>query len=509
MVDYYNLDIIPIILNRFKANNIVISGLSDEELIHQVLDYCNDKEEASYIAIDSNDNPDENVIVDFTLNVLPTLSDFDAIFLNDDPNWYTVFNELKIIQQNNNDFPLVFICNNIFPHKRRDSYINPEIIPSEFLNDYSDMFIHGEIKLKDGFFHAIDENTSQNGVLTAIEDFINEYPSIGIMDIKFLKGIVILYPKNTISKIRIGRILEEIAGFELDYGNLSDNIVENQILTNNILNLDITDVDTLKIEIDKKDRIINNFENQIKVHHDELDLMNSQINNFDSKLDLKNSQIKNIESKLINRDVEINNLNNKVNDLNNEINSLKSQISQSEKREFELNNQLQSNINLLNDKNNQIRINIKEIHEKDQKLDSFKRQSINQLSNLDNKKYCISCYKEEIDNNHVEIEYLKNDSLTKKLLIPLAYVYLIVKSKPKDLSLNFKLYKAIKNSKCFDIGFYLNNNKDIRDSKWCKYFSPELHYVCNGFNENRTFNKKYFNRNSKKELLDYILNCKY
>ena len=57
--------------------------------------------------------------------------------------------------------------------------------------------------------------------------------------------------------------------------------------------------------------------------------------------------------------------------------------------------------------------------------------------------------------------------------------------------------------------FYLNNNKDIQNSKWCKYFSPELHYVCNGFRENRKFNKKYFNRNSKEELLDYILNCNY
>ena len=65
----------------------------------------------------------------------------------------------------------------------------------------------------------------------------------------------------------------------------------------------------------------------------------------------------------------------------------------------------------------------------------------------------------------------------------------------------------MKESKCFDIGYYLANNKDIQESNWCRYFSPELHYVCNGFGEKRKFNKKYFNRNSKKELLDYIINC--
>ena len=107
----------------------------------------------------------------------------------------------------------------------------------------------------------------------------------------------------------------------------------------------------------------------------------------------------------------------------------------------------------------------------------------------------------------MEIQYFKNESFTKKILSPLSYIYLVFKSNPKEVSINYKLYKAIKNSKCFDIGFYLNNNKDIQDSNWCKYFSPELHYVCKGFNEERKFNKKYFNRNSKEELLDYIYKC--
>lgn len=129
------------------------------------------------------------------------------------------------------------------------------------------------------------------------------------------------------------------------------------------------------------------------------------------------------------------------------------------------------------------------------------------LSKLDNKEYCINCYKDEISNNHLEIKYLKKNTLTKKILSPIAYLYLILKSNSREISLNIKLYQALKNSMCFDIGFYLNKNKDLIDSKWCKYFSPELHYVCNGFKEDRKFNKKYFNRNSKRELLNYLLTC--
>ena len=164
----------------------------------------------------------------------------------------------------------------------------------------------------------------------------------------------------------------------------------------------------------------------------------------------------------------------------------------------------ESNISQIN---NQLYLKNQILEEQQISLNLINEKYISQLSKLDNKEYCISCYQEEICNNHLEIEYLKKYTLIKKFFTPLSYLYLILKSNPKEISLNYKLYKALKNSKCFDIGFYLNNNKDLLGSKWCKYFSPELHYVCNGFSEERTFNKKYFNRKSKEELLDYIINC--
>ena len=55
---------------------------------------------------------------------------------------------------------------------------------------------------------------------------------------------------------------------------------------------------------------------------------------------------------------------------------------------------------------------------------------MSQLSKLDTNEYCISCYKEKIENNHLEIQYLKQDSFIKKLLSPFSYLYLILKSNP-------------------------------------------------------------------------------
>lgn len=534
MYNYYNLDIIPIILNRFKVKNIVISGMGDKSIVDMILKYC-DMNDASYIAIDPKDDFEEDFIQDYALNVLPTLNDYDAIFINDDPNWYTVYNELNFIKKNNDEFPLVFICNNVFPHKRRDSYINPDIIPDDFRNDFSKNFEYCDISFSDDFYHAIKENTPKNGVLTATEDFVAENQSISIMNIKLINGIMILYPENSISKIRMGRLSEEIQGHDLEFDELSDNIVENQFLSDYVSKLNISN-----------EKIINDFENKLKLHDDELKYKDSQIEVVDSKLSLKDAQISNFESKLVNRENEIDTLNTKLQYANNQISllkkelndksktfenkeiefnskisSLKNNISQKEKIESELNsqlkivnNKLQENINQINkkdnyilEKDNQILNKQNELNDTERMLESMKQQYVSQLSKLDNNKYCIGCYREEINNNHLEIQYLKKDTLTRKLLSPLAYVYLIFKSKPKELSINFKLYQAMRDSKCFDIGYYLANNKDIQESKWCKYFSPELHYVCNGFGEKRKFNKKYFNKNSKKELLDYIINC--
>jgi hypothetical protein len=83
-------------------------------------------------------------------------------------------------------------------------------------------------------------------------------------------------------------------------------------------------------------------------------------------------------------------------------------------------------------------------------------------------------------------------------------MFLLIKSKPSEIITNIKLYRAIKRSDIFDIGYYFNEYPDIQVSSWCKYFSPQLHYVCKGFDEHRRFNVKSFKENNKIELLKDI-----
>ena len=475
----YDYEIIEIFLDKFKVNDVVFNGLSNNnDLVEFVLKYCNDND-INISLIDSKDTTSKNVIKGDELSILQNFKDFDAIFINGDSNWYTVYNELNIIKKNNVEFPLVLICNNLFPNMRRDSYIDPKIIPSEFLNEYTDELDIDGINIKDGLYHAVDDNSPKNGVFTAIEDFLSENYNVDMLDLKLTCGVTILYSNNGVNQIRIGLIKDIISNNPIKFDELHDISIQNQLLLDYIndnydfIKNDGDIIKSLNIEIDDKNKLLSGYEEKIKMYDSEINYKNSQINNFDSKLSAKNSEIKHMESILTNTELKINNQKDIIEQMNYQ----------------------------LSEKNN-------ELKKKDCDLNLIKDKYNSQIFQLDNKNYCINCFKEEISNNHVEIQYLKKNSLIKKLLNPFSYIYLIFSSNFNEVPINFKLYNALKDSDCFNVGYYLKNNPDLENGKWFRYFSPELHYVCKGFNENRRFNKKQFNKSSKTELLKYISKLK-
>ncbi len=502
----YNSNIIPFILKYFKIKKIIVSGVKDKDLINSFLNYS-----ANYTFINTSEINSEEVINGDSLGILSNLSDYDAIFIDDDPNWYTIFSELNIIKKTNSDFPVVFICNNKFPHKRRDSYFNPSSIPKEFRHQCTKelpvYYNNEKITILDGFYHSCEENTSKNGVLTGIEDFLNENSHIGKMKINFIEDITILYNKIPINQKRIEIIYDEINGYELKDVDLSSKLIENNLLLSHINNnfreyeLEISNKDDVindfELEISNKDDVINNYEDKIKIFNEEIYYKNSKINGFENKLKLKDTKIKDFESKLVNKEKTIDSLQNDLSKKELNLKDIESELVNKEKTIDSLQNDLSKKESYVMDKEMEF----------NSQISNLNKQLTSQFSKIEHEKYCINCFKEEINNNRTEINYLKSNTLTRNILSPFSYLYLVLKSKPKEVFINLKLLKILKSSKCFDIGFYLENNPDIKKSDWCKYFSPELHYVCKGFEEERTFNKKYFNRNSKRDLLNYLLNC--
>ncbi|MYL63568.1 class I SAM-dependent methyltransferase [Bacillus hwajinpoensis] len=187
----------PILLS-LKLNKIIEIGAYKGETTIRLLDYCKNIE-GNLIVIDPLPlfNVEEinqlykgsyQLYKKTSLEVLPMINDYQAVLIDGDHNWYTVYNELKVIEKkslfNESKFPIVFLHDTEWPYGRRDMYYNPEKIPKEFRNPYKTSGIkQGQSELARSpdavnvqLNNAQFEGGKQNGVLTAIEDFLEETP---------------------------------------------------------------------------------------------------------------------------------------------------------------------------------------------------------------------------------------------------------------------------------------------------------------------------------------------
>jgi hypothetical protein len=117
-----------------------------------------------------------------SLEVLDQLGPVDAVLIDGDHNWYTVYHELKLLESVHRfNFPLVLLHDVAWPFARRDMYYSPTRIPSEYRHQYATGGVRpGEDKLFQGegiapeLYKAEEEGGPRNGVLTALEDFMRE-----------------------------------------------------------------------------------------------------------------------------------------------------------------------------------------------------------------------------------------------------------------------------------------------------------------------------------------------
>ncbi len=118
-----------------------------------------------------------------SLNALPKIEgDCDAVIIDGDHNWYTVYHELLLIEKysvKRGAFPIVVLHDVGWPYGRRDTYADPERIPPYYRQPYARKGVipeTGELQKEAGLNahvdNALHEHSLKNGILTAIEDFI-------------------------------------------------------------------------------------------------------------------------------------------------------------------------------------------------------------------------------------------------------------------------------------------------------------------------------------------------
>ena len=140
---------------------------------------------------------------EYSLTGIPKVSGVDAWFIDGDHNWYTVFNELLLIEkasEESNIPALIFLHDVGWPCGRRDMYYDPRQIPTEFVQPFSlpDVGIVMEnlpsVKgLLVGPNWALKEGGPRNGVMTAVEDFMSAAKQkYYFMNIPVLLGLGVL-----------------------------------------------------------------------------------------------------------------------------------------------------------------------------------------------------------------------------------------------------------------------------------------------------------------------------
>ena len=149
------------------------------------------------------------VLKGLSLNFLPKISGpFDSILIDGDHNWYTVFNELKIIAERNliKEGGAIFFHDVSWPYARRDMYYSPESIPKEFRHPYAKQGMEkGKSELlpsgglNPDLYNALYEGGQRNGVRTAIDDFLAQFgKDYFFFDMKTEFGLGVLIRKKNL-----------------------------------------------------------------------------------------------------------------------------------------------------------------------------------------------------------------------------------------------------------------------------------------------------------------------
>lgn len=148
-----------------------------------------------------------------SLQALPRVPRFEAVLIDGDHNWYTVFHELSLVEklarERGHALPLVLLHDVAWPYGRRDLYYDVDQIPVEHRQPCARGGISptaAELLPRGGFnahlMHAVLEGGRQNGVLTAVEDWIEASPAeIDLVVIPAVFGLAIAIPKELSARV--------------------------------------------------------------------------------------------------------------------------------------------------------------------------------------------------------------------------------------------------------------------------------------------------------------------
>lgn len=191
--------IVQIGLGSGKFTEQLASWSADRQARHLVIDPAPSSQSVAFFA-----HSESELYAGNSLQVLPALPGADAYIVDGDHNHYTVFHELRMIAAKRPAeglFPLILLHDVGWPCGRRDFYRAPDTLPSGSRHRYSfhlgarvdsRLAINGGLRGDGEYAIAMTEGGPGNGVLTAIEDFLSEFPHLFYAEIPCFFGLGII-----------------------------------------------------------------------------------------------------------------------------------------------------------------------------------------------------------------------------------------------------------------------------------------------------------------------------
>jgi hypothetical protein len=140
----------------------------------------------------------------------------DAVIIDGDHNYYTVSEELRLIAARAEEatLPLLLFHDVSWPHARRDNYYAPELIPEEHRQPMveSPGLFPGEPGIRPGglpyHWAAAREGGPRNGVLTAVEDFVEQHGGLRLAVVPAFFGFGVVWLRDARWADTLADILE-------------------------------------------------------------------------------------------------------------------------------------------------------------------------------------------------------------------------------------------------------------------------------------------------------------
>jgi hypothetical protein len=162
-------------------------------------------------------DPKLELITSTSHEALPKLPPADAVIIDGDHNYHTVRQELRVIGDRfqGSEFPLLLLHDVCWPHGRRDAYYAPERIPE---TDRQPMVEGGAIHpdepgLAEGGLPykwvAAREGGDRNGVLTAVEDYVEGREDLRLAIVPAFFGLGVIWPLDARWASSVAEILDK------------------------------------------------------------------------------------------------------------------------------------------------------------------------------------------------------------------------------------------------------------------------------------------------------------